>query len=161
KSAGWSRIMIDTLAGAVAVSIASDYIKKAFGGIWNWLWGSGSAGEGRASGILIFGPGGSGKTTFGKLLSAQHLAFLQMMGRYEPTTEVETYSLSDDPSVQITIGPGQHDYRMRSWQELGAAITAGSYRGVMMVGAYGFHSLAVAGGYRKHKLYKNNKAEFL
>src|SRR5207247_5327479 len=137
----------------------SDYIKKKLAEVWNWLWGTR---EPARRSILIIGPGGTGKSTFGKMLADQHTALLQSMGTYEESIEIETYALQDDPSVEIVVQRGQEARRDITWSSLGNDLATGRFRGIVFVGAYGYHSMGVIiGGWKKHKLYKGNKARFL
>ncbi len=136
----------------------SDKIKKKAEELWNWLWGRKKKGE--KSSILIIGPGGTGKSTFGRILADQYDAILQSLGVYEESIDIETYSLKDDPSVEIIVPPGQEQRRDFTWSTLGQEISGGKFRGIVLVGAYGYHSFFGV-SFKKHRLYKSGKKEFL
>jgi len=122
------------------------------------LWGRKKKGE--KSSILIIGPGGTGKSTFGRILADQYDAILQSLGVYEESIDIETYSLKDDPSVEIIVPPGQEQRRDFTWSTLGQEISGGKFRGIVLVGAYGYHSFFGV-SFKKHRLYKSGKKEFL
>jgi hypothetical protein len=58
------------------------------------------------------------------------------------------------------VPPGQAHRREATWADLYARISAGRFRGIILVSAYGFHTLGEI-SYKQHRLYTNSKEEFL
>jgi hypothetical protein len=111
-----------------------------------------SAGTEPQPGILIIGPGGTGKTTLARLLAGQHpTSPLELPGEYVESMQIEQYAVKD-PVAGVVVPPGQHRHRARDWPQLHAAIAKGECRGIILVTAYGYHSLT--GKYKDHKIYK-------
>lgn len=111
------------------------------------------------SSILIIGPGGVGKTTVAKLLAGHYDSQLEIPGEYRESIDFESFSLKDDEKTELVVPPGQR-HRRETWRDLEAGIVAGDYRGMILVGSFGYHSLGEI-SYKSHRLYKGNKASFL
>jgi hypothetical protein len=110
--------------------------------------------------VLIIGPGGVGKTTVGKLIAGHQPAPLELPGQYLESFDPETVSIKDDTrNVGLVIAPGQEHRRDRSWGEIESDIAKGTYHGIILVSAYGYHALGLS--YKNHKLYKGDVDEFL
>ena len=60
----------------------------------------------------------------------------------------------------MIVPPGQKHRRDSTWIDLQASISSGEYRGIILVGAYGYHSLGVF-DYKNHRLYRGDDEEFL
>ena len=110
-------------------------------------------------GILIIGPGGTGKTTLARILSGEYDWLKDSPWEYRESASVESYGLSDDPKTQLVVPPGQSHRRGSTWADLQTDLAVGRYRGVILLAAYGYHNLSQS--YKVHPLYKGNKAEFL
>jgi hypothetical protein len=82
------------------------------------------------------------------------------MGRYDESIGIERYTLADAPNVEIVVPPGQKHRREATWSDLHSDIAAGKYRGVILVSAYGYHSLGDI-SFKDHKLFKGNTNSFL
>jgi hypothetical protein len=110
-------------------------------------------------GILIIGPGGTGKTTLAKLLSGQLNAWVfGDAWKYAESYAQEHYALIAEPGIELVVPAGQ-EYR-QSISEARADIVGGRYSGVIVVGAFGHHNESGL-GYKSHALYQGNKERFL
>lgn len=119
-------------------------------GLRDWLLGPKSKKE---RPLLILGAGGVGKSTLGQILSNQ-LDFLSpQFGVYTESIQVEKYPLAGAEQVEIVVAPGQQHRRASTWGQLLAGIENGEYRGIILVGAYGFHTLGEI-SYKNHAIYK-------
>jgi hypothetical protein len=136
-----------------------DEIQRKLTELYSWFRGSGASTDPKP-GILILGPGGSGKTTLGKLLAGEYDLLFDQLGRYDESLSIERYSLTDDPGVEIVVPPGQQHRREATWTDLHADIAAGKFRGIVLLTAYGYHTLGQT-SYKDHRLYRGDKEEFL
>ena len=113
-------------------------------------------------GILIIGPGGTGKTTLAKLLSGElSTRIFEEPWKYEESISEERYTLLDDPGVEVVVPPGQSHRREATWTDIRTDLTAGKFRGVVLVVANGYHAVTAAGGYKLHELYRGNRDQFV
>ncbi len=114
-------------------------------------------------GALILGPGGVGKSTFGKLLSGKYDPLLDLPGAYDESLEIEHYPIPGSPGLEILVPPGQKLRRESTWGELLKMLSLGMFRGVILVGAYGYHNheLGHLTSYKEHPLFKTTKEAFL
>nr|MCU0706572.1 hypothetical protein [Fimbriiglobus sp.] len=95
-----------------------------------------------SKGILIIGPGGTGKTTLAKLLSGQLDAWVfGDAWTYSESYTEESYTLTGDPKVELVVPAGQEYRRASSWADVRADIVRGRYSGVIVVAAFGHHTL--------------------
>ncbi|MFY7953246.1 MAG: hypothetical protein ACOVT5_12130 [Armatimonadaceae bacterium] len=113
-------------------------------------------------GILIIGPGGVGKTTLGKVLSGQlgGWVFGGEAWKYAESYAEEHYALIGEPNVELVVPAGQESRRAASWADVRTDITSGRYSGVIVVAAFGYHTLS-GNGYKSHELYTGSKERFL
>jgi hypothetical protein len=130
-------------------------ILSQLGKIFKWFRGSK-----KAPGILVMGAGGTGKTTLAQLLSGNQPGLLGVPRDYEESIAIERLMLKDDKNVEIVIPPGQQHRRDATWADLESELVDGKYRGLILVSAYGYHSLGNI-SYKRHRLYRGNKKQFM
>lgn len=129
-----------------------DQIAKRLKALAQWFRGK------KKRGILMLGAGGTGKTTLAGILAQQPTFRVEAFRAYQESIIVERYLLKDDQAVEIVVPPGQKHRRDATWRDLEHDLAAGAFRGVIVVGSYGFHSLGIS--YRDHQLYRGNKTRF-
>ena len=142
---------------------ARELTKGVLRGVWDWFLGRNNAeldAEKPKRGILILGPGGTGKTTLARLLSGQLDWLDDEPGRYRESVDLEYFSLSDDSDVEVVVAPGQAYRRPSTWPELLTQVAGGAFRGVIVMNAYGYHTFSTP-SYKNHQLYSGSKPEFL
>ncbi len=142
---------------------AREITRGVLRGIWDWIHDLRGGSEPQVKperGILILGPGGTGKTTLARLLSGQLDWLDDQPGRYRESVDLEFFTLTDDPDVEVVVAPGQDYRRASSWPELLTQVASGVFRGVVLMNAYGYHTFSTR-SYKTHHLYKGSKPEFL
>lgn len=133
-------------------------VRKLVSELYSWLRRP-TAVDGRERGILILGAGGVGKSTLARILSGQFDWLLDEPWRYEESFGIETYSIGGEKPVAVAVLPGQKARRESTWGQLLANLTAGEYRGVILVSANGYHDPGRA-SYKTHAMYHGNKEAF-
>lgn len=116
--------------------------------------------ETESRGILIIGPGGTGKTTLARFLAGDVNVVFDPPGFYEPSLLVDSLPLNGSKNIEMVVAPGQDRHRKREFDDLMAALVAGVYRGLILVVDYGHHSIEMESA-RDHALYKTTKAAFV
>jgi hypothetical protein len=112
-------------------------------------------------GILIIGPGGTGKTTFAKLLTGHYSRTpFDVPGPYEESYQAEGYALKGEPGAEIVVPPGQEFRREANWDALLRDLENGRFRGIVLNVAYGYHSLGQM-RYKDHALFKRTQNKSL
>lgn len=134
-------------------------LRRYLNELYRWFRGEQKGKQGSPRSILILGAGGVGKTTLARLLTGQAAQFGQMLGEYDQSLHLEEHALPDYPGAAIIVPPGQEFRREPSWSELHAALAAGKFRGIVLVSAYGYHTLGLS--YKVHRLYRGGKRSFL
>ncbi len=115
---------------------------------------------GKSPSVLIVGPGGVGKTTLGRIISGKYDFLFDAAGEYEQSIGPQTFRDKRIPDIEVVVAPGQEDRRESTWPQLLGGMSTGQVRGVVMCGAYGYHSLTIS--HKLHKLYKaDGSAAFL
>lgn len=121
----------------------------------DWFRGKGKP-DVKEPGILIIGPGGSGKTTLGKILSGQYDLLLDLPGKYEESLDTETHQLASAAGVEVVVLPGQWHRQEAAWAAPLANVAAGKYRGIIVLAPYGYDSIGLQ-NYQKHPLFAKSK----
>jgi hypothetical protein len=127
----------------------------------DWFRGGKKDDAQQRPGILILGPGGTGKSTLGRILSGEYDLLLDLPGEYRESISAEEYELPGDPKIEILVPPGQYHRREATWTQLLADLSAGRFRGIILLNAYGYHTLGQI-DFRGTALYKERgKSGFL
>ena len=111
--------------------------------------------------VLLLGPGGVGKSTFGRFASTGVASPFVPPEPYRESLTTETYRFAGDAEADLIVPPGQTHRRAASWADLLDQLGNGAFRGVMLFASYGYHSPGQFGGYQAHPLYDGRKAQFL
>ncbi len=112
--------------------------------------------------IAIFGAGGTGKSTFGQLLSGALNPDSSVPVVYKESIRTEEFKLKGDVVCTLVVPPGQRRRIPQTWPELYQSLQSGHSTGVINVCSYGYHSIQDI-DWKDHKLYKHgiSKDEFL
>ena len=111
--------------------------------------------------VLVFGAGGVGKSTVGKLL-AKKLTDEELLRGYVESFAVERFGIGGTVTGRVLVAPGQRR-REHAWDELLSMIAAGKVHGIINVTAYGYHSLEGLASYKEHRAFAQGmtKQQFL
>jgi hypothetical protein len=91
----------------------------------------------------VFGPGGTGKTTLGQILSSRGANTpISKPAQYELSHKTEEVSPVGDLVATLFIPGGQERYIMNDWPALYQSLAKGASRGVINVVCYGYHSFS-------------------
>jgi hypothetical protein len=101
--------------------------------------------------VLVFGAGGTGKSTIGKLLSAT-LSDDELLGAYQDSFAVESFTMPGSTFGRLLVAPGQQS-RSHAWDELRAMLRAGQVSGVINLVAFGYHSFPAGGAWQEDRAY--------
>lgn len=102
--------------------------------------------------IAIFGAGGTGKTTLGKVLSGE-FELSSLFQPYQESISTERYKLDGNVVGSVIVAPGQIR-REDTWDDLFRTMSGGKFKLIIHVGSWGYHSFGEF-GYTQHKLYKS------
>lgn len=100
------------------------------------LWQKVSQGKLR---LLVFGPAGVGKSTFGRFLVDEHDPGSD--ANYVASTGKETYALPGNVLCDVIVPPGQEDRQSYQWSDLFNMLRDGQSAGIVNVVSYGYHSM--------------------
>lgn len=151
----------------------SEFVRQAVNWVWekrhaivrrlaelrDWFKAGSTVDHTTQPGILVIGPGGVGKSTFAKIVCGDYDPLLDDLAKYDESLVLETYRLSD-PHVEIVVPPGQQHRRETSWTQLERDLAAGRFRGIILLGSHGYHTLGQV-SYKTHKLFKGDDEAFL
>lgn len=101
--------------------------------------------------IAIFGAGGTGKTTLGKILSGELEGTLELLPSYRESLKVERYNLDRNLIGSIIVAPGQ-ERREDTWDDILRLLSSGKIALVINVVSWGYHSFGAI-SYKEHSLY--------
>lgn len=102
--------------------------------------------------IVVFGAGGTGKSTLGKLLSGDSDP-LSLLSTYQESIGVEALPLSANRFGQVIIAPGQERRQDNAWPDLLREVSTGTCQMIIHVVAYGYHSFEEF-KYSEHRLFR-------
>lgn len=108
--------------------------------------------------IAIFGAGGTGKTTLGKILSGE-FTLNDLFQGYQESIATEQYKLGGDVFGSVIVAPGQAR-REDTWNDLLRSLSGGEIKLIIHVVSWGYHSLGESSylqksSYGQHALYQN------
>lgn len=101
--------------------------------------------------VPIFGAGGVGKTTVGRLLVSDDP--LDISAPYDESWTTEPVDLSGNVPGQLLVAPGQKERIERHWPDLISKVVSGESFGIVNVVSYGYSSFAIQ-SYKEHDLYQ-------
>ena len=136
---------IDALSTGLGVIEISERIFPTFSRIFNLL----KNGELK---IAIFGAGGTGKTTLGKLLSGE-FELSDLLQPYHESISTEYYKLDSNAVGSVIVAPGQ-ERREDTWDDLLRSLAGGKIKLIIHVVSWGYHSFGEF-SYTQHKLYQS------
>ncbi len=91
--------------------------------------------------VPIFGAGGVGKTTLGRLLAGDEP--LEISAPYDESWQIDHVKLPGDVPGMLLVAPGQPMRVERHWSELFGNAHEKTCLGVVNVAAFGYHSFAI------------------
>ena len=102
--------------------------------------------------IVVFGAGGAGKSTLGKLLAGE-FEISGSLQTYQESISIEQYKLDSNALGLVVVAPGQ-ERRQDTWGDLLRFLADGKIKLIIHVVSWGHHSF---GGlsYTQHRLYKS------
>ncbi|MGP4846892.1 EutP/PduV family microcompartment system protein, partial [Marinobacter sp. 1Y8] len=105
--------------------------------------------------IIIFGAGGTGKTTLSKILTHQDI----VDHKYNETATIEKIKIAQNVFGDYLVAPGQELRVEMHWPELFRKINKGEIAGIINVVSYGYHSIEIANSYKSTKYFNNESEE--
>jgi hypothetical protein len=102
--------------------------------------------------IAIFGAGGTGKTTLGKVLSGE-FELSSLFQPYQESISIEQYKLDSNVVGSVIVAPGQIR-REDTWDDLFRTMAGGKFKLIIHTVSWGYHSFGEV-GYTQHRLYQN------
>lgn len=113
--------------------------------------------------ILVLGSGGVGKSTFAKIINGHQRDILDEFGVYTESLDTEFLAVDGHDWAEVEVVPGQERRLKAYWDRIRAGIREGKYEGIILVSAYGYHSLGLLSDYKQHRLFVqgNSKPQWL
>ena len=110
--------------------------------------------------IAIFGAGGTGKSTLGKLLSGE-FELSGLLQTYQESISIEQYKLESNNIGSVIVAPGQKR-REDTWDDLLRTLVGGKIKLIIHVVSWGYQSFGEF-SYTQHRLYQSGMTleEFL
>jgi hypothetical protein len=110
--------------------------------------------------IAIFGAGGTGKSTLGKLLSGE-FELSGLLQTYQESISIEQYKLESNKIGSVIVAPGQKR-REDTWDDLLRTLVGGKIKLIIHVVSWGYQSFGEF-SYTQHRLYQSGMTleEFL
>lgn len=144
---------IEAISTGVGVIEISEKLFPTFKRIFNLL----KNGELK---IAIFGAGGTGKSTLGKLLSGE-FELSGLLQTYQESISIEQYKLESNKIGSVRVAPGQKR-REDTWDDLLRTLVGGKIKLIIHVVSWGYHSFGEF-SYTQHRLYQSGMTleEFL
>lgn len=144
---------IEAISTGVGVIEISEKLFPTFKRIFNLL----KNGELK---IAIFGAGGTGKSTLGKLLSGE-FELSGLLQTYQESISIEQYKLESNKIGSVRVAPGQKR-REDTWDDLLRTLVGGKIKLIIHVVSWGYHSFGEF-SYTQHQLYQSGMTleEFL
>lgn len=144
---------IEAISTGVGVIEISEKLFPTFKRIFNLL----KNGELK---IAIFGAGGTGKSTLGKLLSGE-FELSGLLQTYQESISIEQYKLESNNIGSVIVAPGQKR-REDTWDDLLRTLVGGKIKLIIHVVSWGYHSFGEF-SYTQHRLYQSGMTleEFL
>lgn len=144
---------IEAISTGVGVIEISEKLFPTFKRIFNLL----KNGELK---IAIFGAGGTGKSTLGKLLSGE-FELSGLLQTYQESISIEQYKLESNKIGSVIVAPGQKR-REDTWDDLLRTLVGGKIKLIIHVVSWGYHSFGEF-SYTQHRLYQSGMTleEFL
>lgn len=107
--------------------------------------------------VIVFGPGGTGKSTLGRLLIGEHKPG-SATAKYQESISIEKLPLGGDLVGQVLVAPGQGERRARTWTQLYQDLASGKSVGIVNVVSWGYHAFANP-TYRELGVYKDGMTQ--
>lgn len=101
--------------------------------------------------VAIFGAGGTGKSTFSKVVTSENPLFVD--SNYASDITVKTVSFTKDLSARLLVAPGQERYVEEVWPEIFQKMKKRRSLAVINLVAYGYHHFDL-GGFEDFEIYE-------
>jgi len=105
--------------------------------------------------IIVFGAGGTGKTTLSKILSNNEVSDFT----YNETPNIEKVKLDSDVYGHFLVAPGQERRVERYWPELFRKLSNNKITGIINVVSSGYHSIEIGNNSYKTTTYYDKERE--